>query len=129
MKYNLIILFITLYLNLDAQILSYSTFRTPSEVDDAINTLANTYPSLTSIQTLGYSVEGRPIRALKISTTPTVNDPTKGDVVYMSLIHAREWISVETLLYITDRLLNAYSSNEELRKDLDKIQLWVIPVC
>jgi carboxypeptidase T len=129
MKSILFILFSTFCLYLHGQILSYTSFRTPAQVDTAINTLASTYPSLTHIQTLGNSIEGRPIRALKISNTPTVNDPSKGDVVYMALIHAREWITVETLLYIADKLLAQYSTNAALKKDLDNIQLWIIPVC
>lgn len=119
---------------LSSQILSYTNFRTPAQVDADINTLANTYPSLTRIVTLGTTpgspgVPGKPIRALKISSTPTVNDPTKGDVVYMALMHAREWITVETVLYIADKLLAQYSINTAVRNDLDRIQLWIIPVC
>ena len=78
---------------LPGQILSYTNFRTPAQVDADINLLATTYPTLTRIVTLG-TVPGNPglpalpIRALKISSTPTVNDPTKGDVVYMALMHA-----------------------------------------
>jgi carboxypeptidase T len=109
------------------QILSYTSFRTSAQVDDAVNTLHSTYPSLTTIVNLGSSIEGRPITALRISNLP-INDPTKGDVVFTSLIHAREWITVETLLYITDRMLQQYATDPTLRANMDRLQIWIIPV-
>ncbi len=118
---------ICLALQVQGQILNYTSFRTPAQVDTAINTLHSTYPTLTSIVNLGNSIEGRPIRALRISNSPS-NDPTKGDVVYTSLIHAREWITVETLLYITDKMLQQYATNATLRADMDRLQIWIIPV-
>ena len=119
---------------LHSQILNYTNFRTPAQVDADINTLASTYPSLTSIVTLGTTlgspgVPGKPIRALKISSTPAVNDPTKGDVVFMALIHAREWITGETVIYIADKLLSQYAVNTAIKNDIDRLQVWIIPVC
>ncbi|HEX7902573.1 MAG TPA: M14 family zinc carboxypeptidase, partial [Chitinophagaceae bacterium] len=134
MKSFFIMMYCLLSIELYSQILSYTNFRTPAQVDAAINTLASTYPSLTRIQTIGTTtgspgMPGKPIRVLKISSTPAVNDPAKGDVVYMSLMHAREWITVETVLYIADKLLAQYSTNAAIRNDLDRIQLWIVPVC
>lgn len=128
MKTVLIIIAISIGINLQGQILTYTSFRTPAQVDAAINTLHSAYPALTSIQTLGNSYEGKPIKVLRISNS-TVNDPTKGDVVYMSLIHAREWITVETLLYIADKMLAQYSTNTQLQNDMKRLQIWIIPVC
>jgi carboxypeptidase T len=128
MKTILIIAVLLIHLNLQGQILTYTSFRTPAQVDAAINTLAATYPTLASIQTIGNSTNGLPIRALRISNSPT-NNPAKGDVVYMSLIHAREWITVETLLYITDKMLAQYATNAQLQADMNRLQIWIIPVC
>jgi carboxypeptidase T len=126
---NLSFLFILLFPGLvSGQILSYTAFRTPAQAQTAINTLHSTYPSLTQLSTIGYSVEGRAIRALKISSTPTVNDPAKGDVVFCALHHAREWMTVETIIYIADRLLAEYSTNPSLQADINRLQIWIIPV-
>ena len=85
-----IFLFIALFfvLHVNGQILSYTNYRTSAQVDAAINTLHSTYPTLTSIVNLGNSIEGRPIKALRISSS-SANDPGKGDVVFTALIHAR----------------------------------------
>ena len=64
-------------------VLDFSDYHSPAQVDQALTTLHTKYPSLTQIVTIGHSVEGRPINGLKISSTPTVNDATKGDVVFV----------------------------------------------
>ena len=111
-----------------AGILSFSNFHTPSQVDAALTTLHTTYPGKTSIISLGTSYNGSPIKVLKISSNPAVNDPTKGDVVYVALHHAREWISVEVALYLADELLARYSTDATLQADMDRLQIWIIPV-
>jgi murein tripeptide amidase MpaA len=127
MKTLIITFAICLAMHVQAQILSYTSYRTPAQVTAAFNTLHSTYPSLTSIVNLGNSIEGRPITALRISNSNS-NNPNKGDVVYTALTHAREWITVETLLYITDKMLQEYSSNASLKADMNKLQIWIIPV-
>jgi carboxypeptidase T len=111
-----------------AGVLSFTNFHTPPQVDAALTTLHNTYPGKTSIITIGTSYGGNPIKALKISSNPGVNDPTKGDVVYVALHHAREWISVEVALYLADELLARYSTDATLHADMDRLQIWIIPV-
>ncbi|MBT8258762.1 MAG: zinc carboxypeptidase [Bacteroidia bacterium] len=128
MKYIHIIILVFCSSFLSAQILSYNDFRTPSQIDDALTTLNSTYPSLTRIDVIGTSIEGRQIKALKISNNPSVDDPAKGDVVFISLMHAREWITAETILYIADRMLDEYSSDADLKADIDASQIWIIPI-
>lgn len=109
-------------------VLDFSDYHSPAQVDQALTTLHTKYPSLTQIVTIGYSVEGRPINGLKISSTPTVNDATKGDVVFVGCHHAREWMSVEVPLYVAIRLLDEYGSDPALKADMDRLQIWIIPV-
>jgi carboxypeptidase T len=131
MKNKIIILLsfiIGSFINSHATILTYTGYRDLTQVNSALETLHNTYPAITDLVTIGTSVEGRPIMALKISNPPSVDDPAKGDVVYVGLHHAREWISVEVCLYIADQLLHQYATNAGLQTDLNAIQLWIVPV-
>ena len=108
--------------------LSFSDYHTPSSVESALNTLHSDYPALTQIVTIGNSVENQPIKALKISSNPLVNDPAKGDVVFVGCHHAREWMSVEIPLYVANQLLSKYTTNAQLKADMDNLQIWIIPV-
>jgi len=109
-------------------ILTYADYRDLSAVNDALTLLHNTYPGLTAVETVGTSINGHPIQALKISSTPGVDDPTKGDVIFFAEHHAREWIAVETALYVADELLEKYSSDPLLQADMNALQIWIIPV-
>ncbi len=128
MKTIFLIIAITGSISLPAQLLTYTSFRTPAQVDAALTLLHTSYPARTQLISIGNSIEGRPIRALKISTTPGTNDPAKGDVVFVALHHAREWITVEMALYLADYLLAQYSTNPQLQADLDRLQVWIVPV-
>lgn len=127
-KVNIIFTMLLLSVYASAGILNFANYHTPAQVDAALTTLHNTYPGKTSIVTLGNSYNGNPIKALKISFNPAVNDPTKGDVVYVGLHHAREWVSVEMCLYLADELLSQYNSNATLKADMDRLQIWIVPV-
>jgi carboxypeptidase T len=110
------------------QVLNFSAFHTPAQVDASLALLASTYPTKTRIITIGNSLHGSPIKALKISSNPAVNDPAKGDVVFVALHHAREWISVEMALYLADQLLARYSTDASLQADMNNLQIWIVPV-
>lgn len=71
-----------------------------SEVVDFMNALHQKYPTLTSIFSIGKTLNGRDILGIKI-TGP--NNGTKPAMVYNGGQHAREWISPITNLYLANR--------------------------
>jgi murein tripeptide amidase MpaA len=111
-----------------AQPIDFTTWHTPSQIDQILTDFVTTYPSLCALSSIGTSVEGRQIKALKISNNPAVNDPSKGDVVIMATHHAREWLSTETALYIAEQLLTRYTTDAQIQADVNQLQIWIIPV-
>lgn len=61
--------------------------------------LAKTYPNLCSIQDIGHTKEGRPLRVLRVSN----GDPRNAAIWIDGGIHAREWISPAVVTYIIDQ--------------------------
>ena len=115
-------------ISLNARVLTYTNYRSNNQVKAALETLHSNYPTMTSVTSIGKSIEGRDIWALKISKNPAVDDPKKGDVIYVGLHHAREWVTVEVCLFIADEMLANYSTNTQLKADMDATQIWIIPV-
>lgn len=111
-----------------ARTFTYTAFRTPAQIESSFASLAAANPGLTTWTTIGTSIEGRPIKALKISSTPGVDDPTKGDVVFVGLHHAREWITPEMALFLADELIALRATDTELQNDLNRLQIWIVPV-
>jgi hypothetical protein len=62
-----------------------------------LENLADRYPRITKLETIGHSLRGLPIYAMKVtSNADTTADGSKPAVLYSSLQHAREWLAGET---------------------------------
>lgn len=94
------------------------------EIVDYLALLAERFPGLTEhVPSIGQTVEGRDIPALRIRG---VENPIK-TVVFTGGIHAREWISITTVLYLATKLLeNAEQLDTEAM--LMNLEFVVVPV-
>lgn len=107
---------------------SMGGFRTLAEIEAEMDRLASTFPSLCSPKfSIGTSIEGRAIWAMRISTTPTVHDPSKAVAWYDAIHHAREPMSGESLLMWADELLSGYGSDVELTRLVQTRNTILIP--
>lgn len=79
--------------------------------------LAETYPNLCTVETIGNSVEGRPLKLLRISSN-TRNNASKS-VWVDGGIHAREWISPATVTYIINQFVLNYENEPQAVRDID----------
>ena len=102
----------------------FSEYQRFEAIDGYLDRLDAVRPELTRIEPLGASVEGRPIRALRISTA-AADAPA---YVINGGQHAREWISVATTTCIADRLVRGYGTHPEITTLLDEMQVYVVPV-
>ena len=81
-------------------------------LDAAVDHITTTYPAITAAITLPEaSVEGRPIKALKIGETTSSGRPA---VIFLGGTHARELINPETVVGFALRLCDAYVNNTGL---------------
>lgn len=110
-----------------------------SEVEARLHYIAQTYPSIAKVFDLGVlfphpngtpkrTVQNRSLWALKISDNPGVNESNEPEVLYMGLHHAREWITVEAVLYFTNYIINNYQTNTTIGNIVNNTELWIIPV-
>lgn len=79
------------------------------------------------IDTLGYSVQGRPIWALKLCT-PVSGTDTRPVVYYNALTHAREPGGMHAIFYFVDDLLARYPSDPVAKYLLENRQIVICPV-
>jgi zinc carboxypeptidase len=77
--------------------------------------------TLIHLDSIGSSVEGRPILAVKIGDA--ADSPARPNVLFMATHHAREWISTELAMRLIRWLADSLSP--PLR---DARDIWVIPV-
>lgn len=90
-------------------------FRTYRDIDSIyawFDLLVNTYPDILSIEYIGNTFEGRPMKALRLSVHSDSKSNEIKTVVITGGIHAREWISVSTTCYILFQLLQDYENGK-----------------
>ena len=109
---------------------SMGGFLTLDEVYAELDEMTNLYPNLISAKyTIGntQTIEGRNIYAIKISDNPSVNED-EPEVLYTSLIHAREPESMQQLIWYMWYLLENYGTNDEITYLVNNLEMYFIPV-
>ncbi len=106
---------------------SMGGFLTLAELEIEVASMQAAFPLLISGRdTIGFSVENRPIWAVKISRNPSIDEP-EPRVLYTALHHAREPQGMMTLLLTMWYLLEHYGSDEAVTEILDHRELFFVP--
>ena len=105
----------------DAWYMPFEQFR------DTMATIAVNNPSFTRLETLGCSVEGRPLLAMKFSDNPDVNEP-EPEVHLEANIHGDEAITFAVFVELVKYLAAGYGSDTLLTRLVDEREIWVVPL-
>ena len=107
---------------------SMGGYMTLAEAYAELDTLKNLFPNLITIkQSLGNSIENRPVYMVKISDNPDV-DENEPEVLYTALHHAREPESMMQMFYFMYYLLENYNSNSTVQYLVNNRAMYFIPV-
>jgi hypothetical protein len=110
----------------------YDVFRSYSEtggIADELRAAAAAYPRIAKLVTVGHSVNGQSILALKITKQArTERDGARPSVLYLGAQHAREWITPEMVTRLMRLFLAGYGNNSQLTKIVNTTELWFLPV-
>jgi carboxypeptidase T len=103
-------------------------YQNPAEIEAYVKKYNSLYPGLTQLISIGKSLEGRDIWALKISDNADLDEIEEPSVLFNSMHHAREIMTPEMGLDIIEYLLDNYDSISEVKDWVDNNQIWVIPM-
>lgn len=107
---------------------SMGGYLTFDEIVESMDSLHALFPDIVSAkQSIGSSIEGRDIWAFKISDSPNAPDGDP-EVLYNSLIHAREPAAMMTLMHFAWTLAESYQIDPTLTYLVDEREIWFIPV-
>lgn len=95
---------------------------------DDLFALAEQYPQIVQVISLGQSHEGRQIWAIKLSDDVSTEDPTEPDTLFIGGQHAREWIGVEVPFLIAQYLARNYETDARVRRLIDNLEIWIVPM-
>jgi hypothetical protein len=100
-------------------------YHTLADMENILSNIADDYPDITSLYSIGTTYEGRNIWCLEISDNPGEDEGEPG-VFFMGLHHAREWPTVEICLHIADELTSKYGSNPDITDVVNNVRLWLV---
>ncbi|MET9608821.1 M14 family zinc carboxypeptidase [Streptomyces sp. NPDC006512] len=88
---------------------------------------AQQHQALTKVVSIGKTVQGKDILALKVTkNAKKAKDGDKPSVLYMSNQHAREWITPEMTRRLMHHTLDNYGKDPRITKLVDSTELWFL---
>jgi len=102
----------------------HQTYHTYAEIVAKVNQIAAQYPSICTVSSYGTSIEGRDLRVIRIKGTTT---GAKKTIYLNGGIHAREWVSPATSVYVIQSLAGKYGSDAEVTRLLNAIEFVITP--
>ncbi|KAL9959741.1 hypothetical protein ACROYT_G033096 [Oculina patagonica] len=103
----------------------HSQYHKLAAINSKLYQVHNNYRNMTSIINLGRSHKKRQMRAIKIQGNYSFNKP----VFFIECgIHAREWVSPATCMFIIDEMTQKYGRDSSVTALLDKMDFIILPV-
>jgi hypothetical protein len=114
-------------------------YRTYDEVVAELRMLANTHPNIVALMDLGAlypngdgspktTWDGHQIWGVKVSDYPNINETDEPDLLYTGAHHAREWITIEVVMYALNRIVSQYGTNGSITSLVNTRELWFVPI-
>lgn len=106
----------------------YRPYSGPGNLQEEIEETGAAHPGLTKVVSIGRTVQGKDILALKLTKgAAKAKDGAKPSVLYMSNQHAREWITPEMTRRLMHHYLDNYGKDPRITKIVDSTELWFVP--
>ncbi len=109
------------------EVLAGLAYPSYSQYLDIMKTFSENYPSMLTIDTIGYSINNKLILAARIHTNMPDNEK-KPYVFLSSTMHGDEPPGYVVLLMLINRLMEEYGNSENIRNILDNLILIINPL-
>ncbi|MCP4748456.1 MAG: zinc carboxypeptidase [Desulfobacteraceae bacterium] len=105
----------------------YHSFDEPGlGIKDQLYCIAQTYPDIVKMETIGYSHQQRPLLALCLSSREKLSE--KPEVLFLATHHGREWVAPEMAMRLSRYLASNYGTDSRVTNLLDSTEVWIVPV-
>lgn len=105
-------------------ITSYTHYE---ELQRLFHSLAEKYPHLARVFSIGKSVEGRELLVLEISENVNHRSPGEPMVKYIANMHGDEAVGRQLLIILGQHLLNEYGKDQRITKLVNQTDIYLMP--
>ncbi len=112
----------------------YHSFDEPDlGIQDQLVQMATDYPDLINMESIGVSIQQRPILALCLTSkghgkSLKHNRCKKPEVLFLATHHAREWVATQMAMRLIKYFVQNYGSDDRVTQLLDTTKIWIVPV-
>ena len=110
-----------------AQMENWDRYPTYAVYLEMMHNYATTYPTLCKMDTVGYSVNNRPIITMIISDNVGV-DEDEPEFWWSSTMHGDETSGWYFLIRLVDELLTKYDTDEQIRNLVNNVEIYISPL-
>ncbi|KAI5959581.1 ECM14 [Candida pseudojiufengensis] len=90
--------------------LFFEEYRNLNTIESWLNLLQITYPQVINIEEIGDTYEHKKLKVVHFQVPNDIDHKSKKTIVITGGVHAREWISVSTTLYLIYQLIRLYNT-------------------
>ncbi len=96
------------------------------ELTAFLQDIADNYPDITSLESIGQSVQGRELWVIEISDNPGVNE-IEPEFKYVANMHGDETVGRELSLYLIEWLVEGYGSDPRATDIINNTDVFIMP--
>lgn len=109
------------------QAMDWDTYPSYIQYDSIMHSFSQLYPSLCRLDTIGTSVNGKLVLALRISGS-AVGGEHEPAVFYTSTMHGDETGGFVLMLHLADYLLKNYNTSNRVKNLVDNLEIYINPL-
>ena len=109
------------------QAMEWDTYPTYPQYVSIMQSFKTLYPTLCHLDTIGTSINGKLVFALKISDNAAVKED-EPEVFYSSTMHGDETGGFILMLRLADYLLKNYNLDSRVKNLVDNLEIWINPL-
>jgi hypothetical protein len=105
----------------------WDVYPTHNQYFNFMEEMAQKFPGICRLDTIGRSVMGRPILVMKITDHPDARE-SEPAFVYSSTMHGNELTGYVLMLRLIEHLLSMYGTDDLVTRLVDRIEIWINPL-
>lgn len=106
---------------------TYSKYYNYVDMTRRLQSLAQKYPHIANLSSIGQSVEGRELWVMRITKDPNTDAPGKPKFKYVGNMHGDETVSRQVLVYLVEYLLSRYGEEPRINELVNTTDIYIMP--
>ncbi|KAG5836722.1 hypothetical protein ANANG_G00231580 [Anguilla anguilla] len=106
---------------------SYNKYYNYVDLTRLLKSLADRYPHVANLSSVGQSVQGRELWVMRITKDPAADGPGKPKFKYVGNMHGDETVSRQILVYLVEHLLTRYGEDPRVTDLVNNTDIYIMP--